>query len=260
MRNRLHLPRLLPIVLVCVCGVLVFKAVSVLTEVAAEEAMPTSSSRAAASAAFTTQAGAPASKGANNGSGDAADSGNESDAAPATHGAAKAPGRGAPRQAGPAGGENGLLAEGAGEFSEEELKLLHKLADRREALAARARDIDRREALLNVAEARIAEKIAQLEELRIVLESLVEKHDAEQQRQFDSLVKIYENMKPKDAARIFEEMDMVTLLPVVARMKERKLAAIMAEMNPSKAKEVTVELSQRRRLIDQPAAFSQPQG
>ena len=61
-----------------------------------------------------------------------------------------------------------------------------------------------------------------------------------------SLVKIYENMKPKDAARIFEELDMDTLLSVAERMGERKLAPVMAKMNPIKAREVTVELSKLR--------------
>ncbi len=55
-------------------------------------------------------------------------------------------------------------------------------------------------------------------------------------------------MKPKDAARIFEELEMDTLLLVTERMKERKLAPIMAKMNPARATEITVELSRLRNL------------
>jgi len=55
-------------------------------------------------------------------------------------------------------------------------------------------------------------------------------------------------MKPKDAARIFEELDMEVLLEVVERMKERKTAPILAQMNPQRAKTVTLELAQRREL------------
>ena len=55
-------------------------------------------------------------------------------------------------------------------------------------------------------------------------------------------------MKPKDAARIFEEMGMDTLLLVTERMSERKLAPIMAKMDPAKATEMTVELSRLRDL------------
>jgi flagellar motility protein MotE (MotC chaperone) len=63
-----------------------------------------------------------------------------------------------------------------------------------------------------------------------------------------SLVKIYENMKPKDAAKIFEQLDMGIMLEVVERMKEQKVAPILAEMNPVKARELTSELAQRRQM------------
>ena len=56
-------------------------------------------------------------------------------------------------------------------------------------------------------------------------------------------------MKPKSAARIFEQLEMDTLLEVAERMKERKLAAIMAQMGEERAREVTVEL---RRLREMP--------
>ena len=53
---------------------------------------------------------------------------------------------------------------------------------------------------------------------------------------------------PKDAARIFEDLAMDTLLEVAERMAERKLAPVMAKMNPEKARAMTVELSQLRRM------------
>jgi flagellar motility protein MotE (MotC chaperone) len=41
---------------------------------------------------------------------------------------------------------------------------------------------------------------------------------------------------------------MDVLLDVVERMKERKVAPVLALMNPEKAREVTLELAQRREL------------
>ena len=55
-------------------------------------------------------------------------------------------------------------------------------------------------------------------------------------------------MKPKDAARIFEDLELDTLLEVSERMKERKLAGIIAKMSPQKAREITVELRRLRNL------------
>jgi len=134
------------------------------------------------------------------------------------------------------------------EMTDEEIELLQSLAKRREELEQRARDIDEREVLLKAAEQRIDQKITELEQLQATIEDLLVQHDEQDEAQMQSLVKIYESMKPKDAARIFEELDMEVLLEVVERMKERKTAPILAQMNPERAKEVTLELAQRREL------------
>lgn len=134
------------------------------------------------------------------------------------------------------------------EMTDEELVLLQSLSQRREVLEQRAREIDEREVLLKAAEQRIDQKIGELEQLQASIESLLVQHDDQSEAQILSLVKIYESMKPKDAARIFEELDMEVLLEVIERMKERKTAPILAQMNPQRAKTVTLELAQRRDL------------
>lgn len=134
------------------------------------------------------------------------------------------------------------------EMTDEEIVLLQSLSQRREELEQRAREIDDREILLKAAEQRIEEKITELERLQATIEGLLVKHDEQSEAQMQSLVKIYESMKPKDAARIFEGLDMEVLLEVVERMKERKTAPILAQMNPKRAEEVTLELAQRREL------------
>ena len=120
---------------------------------------------------------------------------------------------------------------------------------RRDQLDAREQEMDLRNGLLSAAEGRIDQKIAELQKLRSIIDSLIKKYDKQQDAKLKSLVKIYENMKPKDAARIFEDLEMDTLLEVSERMKERKLAGIIAKMSPQKAREITVEL---RRLRDLP--------
>ncbi|MDP6175077.1 MAG: hypothetical protein QGF09_13005 [Rhodospirillales bacterium] len=133
-------------------------------------------------------------------------------------------------------------------FTQSEIDLLQQLADRREILEARGQELDRREVMLSAAEKRINKKIEEMRGLEGSIKKLIKTHTGQQDDQMKSLVKIYENMKPKDAARIFEELDLPTLLKVAERMSERKLAPVMAQMAPAKAKEVTVELSKLRRL------------
>lgn len=138
-------------------------------------------------------------------------------------------------------------------LTQAEIDLLQRLADRRESLDAREKEMEMREGLLKAAEDRINKKIAELKTFQDTIEGLIKTYDAQQEAKTQSLVKIYESMKPKNAAKIFEEMDMETLLMVTENMKEKKLAAIMAKLNPARATEITVELSRLRDLPDDQA-------
>jgi flagellar motility protein MotE (MotC chaperone) len=53
-------------------------------------------------------------------------------------------------------------------------------------------------------------------------------------------------MKPRDAAAIFNEMDLAILLPIVDRMKELKAAPVLAAMEPDRARRLTSELARMR--------------
>lgn len=133
-------------------------------------------------------------------------------------------------------------------LTQNEIDLLQQLAERRENLEKSVQEMSLREGILNAAEQRIDRKIQELRGLQAAIDNLIKKHDDQEETKIRSLVKIYENMKPKDAARIFEELDLDTLLLVAERMKERKLAPVMAQMNSTKAKDVTVKLATLRSL------------
>ena len=116
------------------------------------------------------------------------------------------------------------------------------------SLDKRAKELDTREALIKVAEQRVDQKIKEMEKLRQQLQAMVNQVGETQAAQLDNLVKIYETMKPKDAAKIFEALDMPVLLNVIQRMKPKSVAPIMASMAPQKAKEVTVALTKQDQL------------
>lgn len=134
------------------------------------------------------------------------------------------------------------------DYTDEEVDVLQQLAKRREALDQRATQLDEREALVAAAEQRMDQKLAELKALESTLKDLLKLRSDQEEQQLKSLVKMYENMKPKAAAQVFEELDMDILLDVVSRMNERKMAPIMAQMTPTRAKELTFELAQRRQL------------
>jgi flagellar motility protein MotE (MotC chaperone) len=140
-------------------------------------------------------------------------------------------------------------AAGEGEpptFTQNEVDVLQKLSARREALEARQQDLDLRENMVKAAEARIDKKIAEMKALQANIQSMAKQVDDQDDGKMKSLVKIYENMKPKDAAKIFEQLDMPVLMGVMTHMKEQKVAPIMEAMDPMKAKTVTDSMAMRR--------------
>jgi flagellar motility protein MotE (MotC chaperone) len=137
-------------------------------------------------------------------------------------------------------------ARDASQFSPQEVQVLQSLAQRRDALDKRASEIDQREALLQAAEQRLNDKIAKLAAMQQTIDETFKKQDQKDETQLKSLVKIYETMKPKEAARIFEQLDLPVLLEVMERMKEQKTAPILADMDPGRAKAVTLALAARR--------------
>lgn len=134
------------------------------------------------------------------------------------------------------------------ETSPAELDVLKQLSARREALDHRAQDIDKREALLKIYEQRIEQKTRELTALRQQIQTLLGQANETQAAQLDNLVKIYETMKPEDAAKIFDSLDMQILLGVIQRMKPKSTAPIMAKMSSEKAKEVTISLLKQDKL------------
>lgn len=133
-------------------------------------------------------------------------------------------------------------------FTQSEIDLLQKLAERRELIETRAQELEQREALLTAAEGRIDRKIDELQNLQQTIEGLLKEHDDQEEKKIAQLVKIYATMKPKDAARIFNDLDMPILLTVLENMKEASSAPILAAMDAGKARAVTEQLSQRRRI------------
>ena len=104
-------------------------------------------------------------------------------------------------------------------LTQAEIDLLQQLAERRQVLESREQEFELRTGLLAAAESRIDKKVEELKVLRETISGLIKTFDAQQDAKLLSLVKIYENMKPKEAARIFEALEMDTLLEVAERMK-----------------------------------------
>ena len=155
-----------------------------------------------------------------------------------------------------AAAENGTATEPAAPppakdplaYTDEEIEVLQQLAKRREELELKSRQLDEREAMVVAAEQRMEQKMAELKALQSTVEDLLTKRSDEEEKQLQTLVSTYEKMKPKDAAQVFEEMDMDLLADLVSRMKTSRAAPILALVSPTKVKELTFELAQQKTL------------
>ncbi|NWH08231.1 MAG: hypothetical protein HXY22_06235 [Alphaproteobacteria bacterium] len=174
------------------------------------------------------------------------------EAAPATHEPAQEPAPAADQGAGTAAPREDAADPGG--LSPSEIAVLESLGKRRQELDAIDKEQQMREQLLAATEKRVNERIAELKTIKGDIEALLGKRDEEAERQLADLVKVYETMKPADAARIFEKLDAAVLLNVSQRMKPAKIALVLAQMNPDQAQSLTVRLARRLDLPGQAEA------
>lgn len=126
-----------------------------------------------------------------------------------------------------------------------ERAILTSLQDRREKLDARERQLEMRETLLKAAEKRLEAKVTELKDMEQRIKTAVDNRDKEEAERFQGIVSMYENMKAKDAARIFDRLDLGILVDVSTQMNPRKMSEILAQMNPEAAERLTIELAKR---------------
>jgi flagellar motility protein MotE (MotC chaperone) len=79
---------------------------------------------------------------------------------------------------------------------------------------------------------------------------LVEEMKAADEGEFSALVKMYEGMKPADAAAIFNQLDGKVLVRLARGINPRKMAPIMAKMDATRAQELTVRLADEQAQPD----------
>src|SRR5579864_7659503 len=132
-----------------------------------------------------------------------------------------------------------------------ERAILERLQERRQELDTRARELDIRESLIKAAEKRMEGQLAELKATEARITVATQQKDEAQAARFKGLVTMYENMKPRDAAKIFDRLDTAVLLEVVSKIEPRKMADILALMSPDAAQHLTVELASQAEQVKQ---------
>src|ERR1700682_891690 len=138
-----------------------------------------------------------------------------------------------------------VYPEQAQAMSASERAILERLQARRQELETRAREIDIRENLLKSAEKRIESRVEEMKatEARITT-ATGQKAEAEAAR-MKGIITMYEAMKPKDAAKVFDRLEMSVLFEIASQIPPRKMSDIMRLMQAEAAERLTVEMARR---------------
>jgi len=135
-----------------------------------------------------------------------------------------------------------------------ERALLEHLQARRQELDARAREIEMRDNLLKEAERRIDARASELKDLEARITAATQKKDEADAARLKGLIVMYENMKPKDAAKVFDRLDLKVLIDLSSAMNPRRMSDILAQMQPEAAERLTVELANKGAGVDKAAS------
>jgi flagellar motility protein MotE (MotC chaperone) len=137
-----------------------------------------------------------------------------------------------------------------------ERAVLERLQERRQELEQRARELDIREGLLSTAEKRLEARVMELKEVEGRISAATAKKEEADAARFKGLVAMYENMKAKDAARIFDRLDIKILIEVASQIAPRRMSDILAQMSSEAAERLTVELANRSQPADKNPSIS----
>ncbi|MBX9698036.1 MAG: hypothetical protein K2X74_01310, partial [Acetobacteraceae bacterium] len=114
--------------------------------------------------------------------------------------------------------------------------------DRREQAAAE------REVLLAAAERRLNARIEDLAAAQARLAAAEQARGEREDAGWRQMVRLYEGMRPRDAAAIFDDLEMPVLVQILGRMGERKAAPVLGAMRPDRARLATAELARQRAM------------
>jgi flagellar motility protein MotE (MotC chaperone) len=129
--------------------------------------------------------------------------------------------------------------------SASERAILERLQSRRQELESRAREIDIRESLLKAAEKRIESRVEELKGVEARINTATEHKAEAESARFKGIITMYEGMKPKDAAKVFDRLEMPVLIEIASQIAPRKMSDILGLMTTEAAERLTVELTRR---------------
>lgn len=123
--------------------------------------------------------------------------------------------------------------------------LLDALQSREAAVEAREEQLDVRAQSLDVAQQEVERRIEALEAAEQRLSATLALADSAAEDDLARLTTVYENMKPKEAAALFQAMEPAFAAGFLARMRPDSAAKILAGLEPQNAYSISAILAGR---------------
>jgi flagellar motility protein MotE (MotC chaperone) len=111
-----------------------------------------------------------------------------------------------------------------------------RIQQEKEELLALGQSVAVQEQVLNLSREQLLEVIKKLETRQ-------QEYIEERERSAAKLAKMYEAMKPAQAAPIMQALDLEIILDIMGRMKDRQAAKILSKMDPGLAAQVSTRMS-----------------
>ena len=124
-------------------------------------------------------------------------------------------------------------------------RMLGAFQEREGRLVQREAELKNRLQALEVADTEIERKLAALSQAEIRLRETIALAETAAEDDLSKLTKVYESMKPKNAAALFEEMDPKFAAGFLGRMRPEAAAGVMAGLSPQAAYTISVVLAGR---------------
>lgn len=124
-------------------------------------------------------------------------------------------------------------------------------------VSGKAQAVEMRERLLQATSNRLADQANTMPPQQPT-EQNAPNGKAEPDESILQLVKVYQSMKPKAAARVFETLDIEIQVAVASKMRSQSMAKLMDAMTPNAASRLTTALARPQSIADLKRAAAKP--
>lgn len=127
-------------------------------------------------------------------------------------------------------------------MEEAETTLMQELQRRRAALEEQEKALGQREQELASLQAEVEKKIQRLTQLREELKGLLSQQQSQREARLLHLVKLYEAMRPEEAASLLNSLDETLAVGLLSHMNKKKAGKVLAMVNPQRASQLSEKL------------------